>query len=104
MRSYTLDCHGRGLFLPSDGNFYLVTEIRMYTIQNEDDYKVIRCCFLLGQGSSIIEVRNLLMHKYQIPPDRARAAINAALANGGIEHCDEILHFGASGFRSYWLI
>lgn len=84
--------------------FYQCWKLEMRTIENEDDYKVIRCCFLLGQGSSVIDVRNLLMHKYQLPPDRARAAINAALANGGIEHCDEILHFGASGFQSYWLI
>jgi hypothetical protein len=60
----------------------------MFAIQSDDDYKVIRCCFLLGQGSSVIEVRNLLMHKYQLPADRATAAINAALEHGNIERCD----------------
>jgi hypothetical protein len=66
----------------------------MLNLASEDAYKVMRCCFLLGQGSSVSEVRTLLMHKYDLAPDQATAAIDAALCDGDIEHCDEGLQIG----------
>lgn len=66
----------------------------MLTSSSEDAYKVMRCCFLLGQGSSVFEVRNLLMHKYQFGPDQAYAVINTALDDGTIERGENMSHIG----------